>query len=225
MQVAIDTEPENGERETGIHQGLFRSTQTMEGNAMQRTTIGGALLAALLLALATTTAAAAPDDSFCNKRPDHPHCPTTTLPSTPTTLPGIEPCQFDDTGRLAVWNGANPYRCQWTIDDRSATYTFQIQPARASDPTRILAPYLAVTDIYPSGGDICFRRYESGWHNLPYPTTGDGIRWTFTLPDDGNCADDNNVEDTDGADTYALTVSAQRVRQGTVQLVWTNATN
>lgn len=142
-------------------------------------------------------------------------------PEPPVDPPPVEICDFGNAGVLAVWDGSSPYRCQWTVIDRYHPFTLQIRPA-SPGAQKILLPYLAVTDIYPYGGDICAAPHESGWHNLPYPADGDEAIWSITLPADGNCADDNNVKDADGPDTFALTISAQKVRNGSVNLVWTN---
>lgn len=171
------------------------------------------LTLALLLSLApVATAAAGPPGDMCERNPNHPTCPP----------PPVEVCTFNETGVLDNWDGTERYRCQWTIVDRGP-FVFQIQPASPT-AVKVSIPHLIVTDVYPYGGDSCFNKHGGGgWIDLPYPADGEEEIWTFSLPDDGNCVDDQyDAPDTDGPNSFAITVAVQTVKRGLVRLVWTS---
>jgi hypothetical protein len=72
-------------------------------------------------------------------------------------------------------------------------------------------PYIAVTDVYPNGGDICFREYVTG--RVPNPSNGifvfailemDGPIDNFDDPLDGDCGTFGDDAD---ENAYALTFS------------------
>jgi hypothetical protein len=71
-------------------------------------------------------------------------------------------------------------------------------------------PHLIVDEAYPYG-DECFNEVEVSWHSLPYAFT------PFVLPSDGECFMGSFGDDTDGADVYAIVITA-RFRTGEIQL-------
>jgi hypothetical protein len=173
------------------------------------------LVLVLSMALAAT-AAAAPPSGICEKNPNHPSCP-------PAPPPPAEMCTFDESGVLGNWDGTARYRCRWIVTDRTRDFAFQIQPASPT-AVKVSIPHLIVTDVYPYGGDSCFNKHGGGgWLDLPYPADGEEEIWTFSLPADGNCVDDQYPQpDTDGPDSFAITVAVQKVKRGPVRLVWSN---
>ncbi len=139
---------------------------------------------------------------------DHPSCKdgdTTTTTEAPTPIK----CVFDEGGVLQGWDGSarHQYRCEWTVADRSTDFQFQIVGA---DGASIRMPYLAVTDVYPTGGDICERQMPNGQYDLE-----DSFEFKpFTLPDDGECTYEGNEPQPHGSlepDSFLLTVGVQKV--------------
>ncbi len=90
------------------------------------------------------------------------------LPATakkpPTEPPPVLVCEFD--GGVLINSEGDPIeldransgiRCQLAAEP-SDSFKFVI----SGDADVVLFPYIAVTDVYPYGGDICFRDYVSG---------------------------------------------------------------
>lgn len=151
------------------------------------------------------------------------------LPATakkpPTEPPPVLVCEFD--GGVLINSEGDPIeldransgiRCQLAAEP-SDSFKFVI----SGDADVVLFPYIAVTDVYPYGGDICFRDYVSGRVVNPdneesyvFGTFAtEGSLDTFGDMDDGTCGES---DDTDGKGTYALTFQVGNIRGGTVQL-------
>jgi hypothetical protein len=161
-----------------------------------------------LLVLAPSTAV--PPD--CDAEPSHPSCKSDdTKPPRP---PPFEECVFIN-GVLKGWEPPESYHCQWTVTDRFQQFNFTLK-AVTPDGKTVNLPYLIVTDVFPYGGDVCFNVYVVGWSKLPYS-------WrSVTLPADGECSNpDGGVVDTDGEDTFAITIDVIKVKKGTVELTYT----
>jgi hypothetical protein len=120
------------------------------------------LAVAMALVIALPAGAGKPELS-CDKHPNNPEC---TSDSEPPTDPPVLECAFDDNGVLTDSESGLPIeldransgiRCQLAADP-SDSFKFVI----SGNASVVSFPYIAVTDVYPYGGDICFRDYVSG---------------------------------------------------------------
>jgi hypothetical protein len=161
------------------------------------------------------------------------------LPATakkpPTEPPPVLACEFDSEGVLTNSEGqpieldrANSgIRCQLAADP-SDSFKFVIY---TNDGANVISfPYIAVTDVYPYGGNTCFHDYVRGRATNSEGETDfefgafetGGALDTYRAPGDdlydGRCGE---RDDTDGADTYALTFQVQKISGGTVHLTMT----
>ncbi|NNC93394.1 MAG: hypothetical protein HKN80_12975 [Acidimicrobiia bacterium] len=174
------------------------------------------------MALAVLVALAVPAFAGKGGIPGPPEPPDEPNPTTTTTMAVPEVCDFDTTpGVLGGWDGSSHfhYRCQWIVEDRSGAQEFRIEDAGGA--TSIRSPYLAVTDVYPYGGDICERQHVTQ-ADLPFDFD---FQPPVILPADGNCEYSGEPKpDTDGPESFALTIGVQKVtpKDGKVQLVWVN---
>ena len=147
-------------------------------------------------------------------------------PEPPTEPPTVLVCEFNPAGVLTnseglpiELDGANSgIRCQLAADP-SDSFKFVI----SGDANVVSFPYIAVTDVYPNGGDVCFRDYVSG--RVPDP--GNGIFAAITMDRpldnygdllDGDCG---TFGDDGDKNAYALTFSIGNSKGGTVQLAMT----
>jgi hypothetical protein len=100
-------------------------------------------LFAMLLLMGVAIASAAPPDDFCDRKPDHPHCSTTT-----TEPPITQPCP---TVPIALsTTGQQGFECDWTPEvssDGMGTVTVETV---SGEVTRLV---IMVRDSSP--GDIC----------------------------------------------------------------------
>jgi hypothetical protein len=185
------------------------------------------LLAVAMALVIALPAGAGKPELDCDKHPNNPEC---TSDSEPPTDPPVLECAFDDNGVLTDSESGLPIeldransgiRCQLAAD-ASDSFKFVI----SGNASVVSFPYIAVTDVYPYGGDICFRDYVSGQvvnpeneENHVFGTFAtEGSLDTFGAID-GTCGEG---DDTDGADTYALTFQVGgNIRGGTVQLMVT----
>jgi hypothetical protein len=197
------------------------------------------LAAAVALVIALPAGAGKPD--FCDgvRFPDgHPRCPTTTVPTTTTTEPSEEvaDCVFTSEGVLlypdgeivALGQDSSNHRCKLTADAKDS-FTFEIGTLNGA--TVVQHSQVAVNDVYPSWGNICFRDYVRRVRNpdsdreYVFATfeTG-GALDTYTAGEsgepDGRCG---VSEDTDGANSYALTFQTGTAKGGTAQLTMIDA--
>jgi len=162
------------------------------------------------------------------KKPEKP-------PKPPTEPPPVLVCDFNDDGVLIdsdsqpiELNRANSgIRCRLSAD-ASKSLTFKI----SGDATLVSFPYIAVADRYPNGGNVCFHDYVRGRTTNPDPDdypdfefgafeTGGALDTYRASGDDLHDGRRGERDDTDGADTYALTFQAQNIRGGTVHLTMT----
>jgi hypothetical protein len=151
----------------------------------------------------------------CKDRPDHPICDTTPTDTTTTLPPTAVECVFDG-GVLQDWDGSEGLRCQWTVtaEERKKAFSFTLVPVSPEIGKTVNLPHLIVTDVYPSGGGICFNEHDVGWSDLEYSWT------SFMLPAEGDCPGDwRTVDHVD--DVFAITISVNRVRNGDVKLEYT----
>jgi hypothetical protein len=182
---------------------------------------------AMALVIALPAGAGRPELD-CDKHPNKPEC--TSDPEPPPTVEDVA-CAFGSDGVLLNSEGqpieldrANlGIRCQLAADP-SDSFTFVI----SGDANVVSFPYIAVTDVYPYGGNICFRDYVSGRVVKPDNEASyvfgtfatEGVLDTFGVTD-GTCGE---RDDTDGKDTYALTFQVgNNIRGGTVKLTVTPA--
>lgn len=149
-------------------------------------------------------------------------------PNPPDDPPITEICVWlDDSGQEAAegvlsgwdggWDESSFDRCLFTADP-AKSYHFTIEAAARQTASVVVLPYVAVTDQYPSGGDICFRAMPKG--KVHADSSGVFVEFISEQldsygPIDGNCGD---TPDSDGGRTYALTVMVQKVRGGPLQL-------
>lgn len=145
-------------------------------------------------------------------KPDKPGKPDKT--TTTTTTPDVDCVFVDDV--LQDWDGSSAHRCRWTVTDRGGSFLLRIEPKSGDPADRLLMPYLAVTDIYPHSGDHCYVATPTGWYQGPAAY----IFGPFELPATGDCTEPFDVPDTDGVDSFAMTVSVQKAKGGDVQLRW-----
>jgi hypothetical protein len=174
---------------------------------------------AMVLALAALAPATA-DNPKCADDLAHPSCKKTTPTTSPTTPPIVE-CDFE-AGVLKNWSGTGGLRCQWTVTVQERLKPFTFKLAAVSPKTvRVNLPDLQVTDVYPSGGEICFREHSVGWNDLESVDGNDqAYSWTsFTLPATGDCGDWRTVYH--DKDVFAISISVNRVRNGEVALEYT----
>jgi hypothetical protein len=115
-------------------------------------------------------------------------------------------------------------RCRFTANPEDS-FDFEI----AGDARVVHVPYIAVTDVYPQSGNICFRDYSKG---RVLPGSGELDEGVFALLEmsrldtfdelgtliDGVCGP---LGDTDGPTTYALSFSIGNAKGGTVHLTVT----
>jgi hypothetical protein len=187
---------------------------------MKRLLIVLVVVGAMLIALPATA-----------KKPEKP-------PKPPTDPPPVLVCDFNEDGVLIDSEGQrielnrvnSGIRCRLSAD-ASKSLTLKI----SGDATLVSFPYIAVTDRYPNGGNVCFHDYVRG--RTTNPPDGDtdfdadfdfgtfetrGALDTYLAPGDdlhdGRCGP---REDTDGADTFALTFQVQKISGGTVHLTMT----
>jgi hypothetical protein len=174
---------------------------------------------ALLFALLASVAATAGSPAFCDGShfkydPNDPRCDTT--PSDTTLPPTVVECEFDN-GVLTNWSGTGGLRCQWTVtaEEREMPFSFKLIPVSPDigETVSVNLPDLQVTDVYLSGGEICFREHSTGWNDLAYSWT------SFTLPATGDCGDWRTVDHVE--DVFAISISVNRVRNGDVVLEYT----
>lgn len=123
---------------------------------MRRLTFGlGVVFTVLLLA---SVAGAVPPD-FCDDRPDHQQCTTTTTAApTPTTAPQLAACTTDMT---VTGEGSTSFDCLWTpVNDGSTVATVTVSNIEGGIKK---APVVFVLDDFP--GDICV--LEQSWVGKP----------------------------------------------------------
>ncbi|RLE20175.1 MAG: hypothetical protein DRJ50_11160 [Actinobacteria bacterium] len=192
------------------------------------------MLLAVAVALVIALPAGAGQPDFCDPgSPDyreggHPSC--TTIDPEPPPPPEDLVCAFDPAGVLLYPDGevivnlgleAMGHRCKLIADP---TDSFEFAIGTTDGATVVQFPYIAVTDVYPSGGNICFRDYVGRVKNpdseLVYTfvtfAASEGIDIYGEI--DGTCG---ASADTDGATTYALTFQIGNIKGGTVQLMVT----
>ena len=165
------------------------------------------LAAAMALVIALPAGAGPPDpctEGSPNYNSDHAKCSTT--PTTPPA-PEFEPCNFFIDGVLDGWEGKSVYRCIW--EERGNTDLFAFEIRAQTSATQVLIPHLVVLGFQDpeSDRDVCFNEHQTGPQDLPYPQDE---RWTFSLDE---CAANYLV---------VLEISVQKVKTGSVNLVWTN---
>ena len=172
------------------------------------------ILLAIAMVFALAVLAPASAGKKCDADPNHPSCPKSDT-STTTTIPSIVECDFQD-GVLQNWDGSGGLRCQWTVTatERSKAFDFTLVPVSSDIGKTVNLPHLIVTDVYPSGGGICFNEHDVGWSDLEYSWT------SFMLPAEGDCPGDWRTAD-HVEDVFAITISVNRVRNGDVRLVYT----
>jgi hypothetical protein len=91
-------------------------------------------------------------------------------PGKPPDDPADPACVFElvpdvDGVVLKGWHGSQGYRCRWEPEDRVANFEFRIESVvkpNSVEADSVRMPYLAVTDIFPYGGDICERQMPRG---------------------------------------------------------------
>jgi hypothetical protein len=137
----------------------------------------------------------------------------------PPDEPPADPACVFEGDVLKGWDGSQGYRCRWEPEGRGTEkkpvyFEFRIESRGEADSVRM--PYLAVTDIFPYGGDICERQMPQGSFSLrdeSEPFTLKPFTFeSFTLPEDGNCTHPNQEPHEDpNADEFALTVGVQKV--------------
>jgi hypothetical protein len=171
---------------------------------MKRLTIALVVIGAMLIAVPATA-----------KKP----------PKPPTEPPPVFVCTFDDEGVLIDSEGQpikldranSQIRCRLSAEP-SDSFMFAI----SGDANVVSFPYIAVTDVYPNGGDICFREYVIG--RVPNPGSGVFVFATFAMVgpldnyedlSDGDCG---TFGDDGDKNAYALTFSIGNSKGGTVQL-------
>jgi hypothetical protein len=170
-------------------------------------------LSIIMMILAATMFLALP--AAAKGKPDKPN-PPNDPPITESCVWLDEDGQAAAEGVLSRWDGSGAYRCLF-IANPADSYHFTIEAAQGTTST-ILHPYIAVTDQYPSGGNICYREMLMG---KVYPdSTGVFVEFIAEQldpygPADGNCG---ATPDSDGGNTYALTVMVQKTRGGALQL-------
>ncbi len=175
---------------------------------MRRSTIILIVAGAMLLALPATAKKPSPEP------PPSPAEVDCALNGAGVLINPHEGNNIVELGGASAW-----YRCELTANP-AESFTFVIETTNGASAVNI--PYVAVTDVYPGGGDICFRDYVKGRVANPV----DGVFATFATEGDldsfgdldGSCGES---EDLDGATTYALTFEVGNVKGGTVQLTMT----
>jgi hypothetical protein len=197
------------------------------------------ILLAFALVFALFVVAAASAGPSCIKNPNHQDCtttmPPTTLPTTPPTPLPVEDCFFDGDGVLVDSVGGqidldatdSGIRCRFTANPDDS-FDCEI----SGDARVVHIPYIAVTDVYPHSGNLCFREYAGG-RVLPGTGEPDGLEeGVFALFEmsrldtydeygtltDGICG---LRDDTDGSKTYALSFSIGNAKGGAVHLTVT----
>ena len=155
-----------------------------------------------------------------------------TQPPEPPIDPPALVCDFDEDGVLVDSGGQtinldatdSGIRCKFTANSEDS-FDFEI----AGDARVVHIPYIAVTDVYPHSGNICFREYVGG---RVLPGAGGLDEGVFALLEmsrldtydehgtliDGICG---SRDDTDGPTTYALSFSIGNAKGGTVHLTVT----
>jgi len=176
-----------------------------------------AIVLAFTLGLAAIASGAKPE---CNPDSNNGFCKDNGG-TTPTTEAPQPECVFNQEGVLQGWDGSARfnYRCQWIVEDpdpdTDTSFVFRI--IGDDGAASIRSPYLAVLDDRP--GDICERQMPIGQYDLPYQFE------TFTLPSSGECTYEGNQPnvDTDGRNSFALTIGIQKVtpKGGTLSLTIT----
>ncbi len=173
------------------------------------------LVFVLILALLALAPASA-DKPNCDIDDTHPSCKTDDS-TPPTTAPeGPVKCVFEGDV-LQGWDPPESYRCQWTIpeDELGKTFNFTLDLVTPVDGATVNLPHLIVTDVYPSGGQICFNEYVVGWNPLPYS-------WTeFTPPLNGLCDGGGGTAVDNDPNVFAITIDVIKVKKGTVELTYT----